>query len=133
MLFYRYAGMADGSFNWAVEQKVIGTGWNVSVVAAGGAAGAVVAPAPAPAPASQQPVFSNEKCFNYARGAVNDFKEANGIPNCSKMVKQQDPSRWHDQLPRHYNWCLTAQQAWLRAETSARDKLLLDCGVRKNL
>ena len=27
LLFYRYAGMADGSFNWAVEQKVIGSGW----------------------------------------------------------------------------------------------------------
>jgi len=27
MVYYRYAGVADGSVKWAVEQKVIGSGW----------------------------------------------------------------------------------------------------------
>jgi len=28
MLFYKFAGMADGLANWSVEAKQIGTGWD---------------------------------------------------------------------------------------------------------
>jgi hypothetical protein len=134
MLFYRYAGMHDGSFNWAVEQKVIGSGWSISQIAAGGAAGSVAVPAPAPAPAppppTPLPVFSNQRCLDYARSAVDDFNNANRFPACVKRFRQQNAGRWNDQLAGHYNWCLTAQQAWIRSETDARDKLQLACGAR---
>ena len=135
MLFYRYAGMNDGSFNWAVEQKVIGSGWSISQIAAGGAAGSVAVPAPAPAPPrpAPLPVFSNQRCLDYARRAVDDFKNANRFPACVKMLKQQNPGRWNDQLAGHYNWCVTAQQAWISSETGARDKLLLACGGASTL
>src|SRR5204863_37150 len=43
MLFYRYAGMQDGSFNWAVEQKVIGSGWQGFSHVFAGANGAIYA------------------------------------------------------------------------------------------
>jgi hypothetical protein len=129
--------MNDGSFNWAVEQKVIGSGWSISQIAAGGAAGSVAVPAPAPVPAPPRPaplpVFSNQRCLDYARRAVDDFKNANRFPACVKMLKQQNPGRWNDQLAGHYNWCVTAQQAWASSETGARDKLLLACGGASTL
>jgi hypothetical protein len=30
MLFYKYAGAADGSRNWSIQAKKIGNGWNFS-------------------------------------------------------------------------------------------------------
>jgi len=35
MLFYKYAGAADGSPNWAIQAKKIGNGWNFKQVFAG--------------------------------------------------------------------------------------------------
>jgi hypothetical protein len=35
MLFYKYAGTADGSFNWPVQAKKIGNGWDFKQVFAG--------------------------------------------------------------------------------------------------
>jgi hypothetical protein len=137
MVFYRYAGMNDGSSNWAVEQKAIGSGWSFSQIAAGGSVGAVAGPAPAPAPAPPRPtpppVFSNQRCLDYARKAVDDFKNANRFPACVKMIKQQNPGRWNDQLPGHYNWCVTAQPAWIKSEAGARDELQLACGASSRL
>jgi hypothetical protein len=130
MVFYRYAGMNDGAFNWAVEQKAIGSGWSFSQIAVGGSAATGPAPAPAPAPSrpTPLPVFSNQRCLEYATKAVADFKNANRFPACVKMIRQQNPGRWNDQLPGHYNWCVTAQRVWISSEMDARDKLLLACG-----
>ena len=77
MVFYRYAGMNDGAFNWAVEQKAIGSGWSFSQIAVGGSAAAGPAPAPAPPRPTPLPVFSNQRCLEYATKAVADFKNAN--------------------------------------------------------
>jgi len=35
MLFYKFAGMADGSANWSIQAKQIGTGWDYKQVFAG--------------------------------------------------------------------------------------------------
>ena len=35
MLFYKYAGTADGSPNWAIQGKKIGNGWDFKQVFAG--------------------------------------------------------------------------------------------------
>jgi hypothetical protein len=35
MLFYKYAGAADGSPNWPIQAKKIGNGWNFKQVFAG--------------------------------------------------------------------------------------------------
>ena len=35
MLFYKYAGAADGSSNWAIQAKKIGNGWDFKQVFAG--------------------------------------------------------------------------------------------------
>jgi hypothetical protein len=43
MIFYRYNGMAAGSNSWAVEQKVIGTGWQSLQRVVGGHNGAIYA------------------------------------------------------------------------------------------
>ena len=41
MFYYRFSGMADGSNTWAVEQRVIGTGWNGFSQVLSGGSGAV--------------------------------------------------------------------------------------------
>jgi hypothetical protein len=141
MLFYRYAGMADGSNRWAVEQKVIGTGWGFREVTGGGTGNALAAPAPgsapsAPPPASapptSRPAANNPKCREYARSAVADFTQASGLPRCARAMKQDNPGRWHDRFDQHYGWCLTATPGALTSENAQRDKLLVSCGGRSS-
>ena len=139
MLFYRYAGMADGSNRWAVEQKVIGTGWGFRLVTGGGTGSAAGAPTPASAPPAPpaasappapRPAANNPKCREYATRAVADFRQASGLPKCARAMQQDNPGRWHDRFDQHYEWCLTAQPAWLNSENGQRDKLLMSCGGR---
>ena len=75
---------------------------------------------------------SEGRCRQYAQSAVNDYNQLRNIPKCSKL-RPQDTVRWHPQFKRHFDWCRTAQDAWLIDEANKRDELLLDCGGRGKL
>jgi|RhiMethySRZTD1v2_1073278.scaffolds.fasta_scaffold386877_2 hypothetical protein len=91
------------------------------------------ASAPPPPRPTAPPAASNERCKDYAKYAVADYNQANGLLKCSQQMKQENPGRWHTRFDQHYNWCLTAQQAWLTSEVKARDALLVSCGGRSRL
>jgi hypothetical protein len=131
MRFYRYAGMADGSNRWAVEQKIIGTGWGFREVAAGGTVSGAAPPQPLPSPI-QPPPASDPRCSAYARSAISDYDQMRRSPKCSNQLKQ-DTARWNRQFDAHYNWCRQAQDSARKSEIRARDKFLLACGARSTL
>ena len=79
------------------------------------------------------PVASNQQCAEYAKSAVADFVQANGLPKCVGPMKRDNAGRWHNDYKRHYDWCLTAQQTWLDSEKAQRTKLLMECGGRSGL
>jgi len=79
------------------------------------------------------PVATNQQCGEYAKSAVADFNQANGLPKCVGPMKRDSAGRWHNDYKRHYDWCLTAQQTWLNSEKTQRTKLLVDCGGRTSL
>src|SRR5262249_51212644 len=72
---------------------------------------------------------SEQRCAQYARGAVADYRQLRNIPECSKRIPQ-DTARWQPHYDNHYNWCRQAETAWLTSETKKRDELLLSCGGR---
>jgi hypothetical protein len=75
---------------------------------------------------------SEQRCREYANSALADYRQLRNIPKCSKL-RPQDTVRWHPQVKRHFDWCLTADIAALNSESSQRDRLLLSCGGRSTL
>ena len=64
-----------------------------------------------------------EKCRNYAQRAIQQHAKTIPIENCRVPVSP----RWNSDYQAHYNWCLTAQDAWLYSEEKARNDHLLKC------
>jgi hypothetical protein len=67
---------------------------------------------------------SAQKCDNYAKRAVQQFKISQRFRKCNLAAD----GRWQTNFANHYNWCLTAPVAWLNAEQGARDTHLYRCG-----
>jgi hypothetical protein len=84
------------------------------------------------APSFTAQAESEQRCRDYAKSAINDYNQLRKFPKCSQL-RAQDTVRWHSQSDRHFNWCRTAQSAWLTDETRQRDQLLLKCGARSTL
>lgn len=82
----------------------------------------------APKPKVPSQPRENEKCRNYARRAIRLYQEATSplAENRGCNVQINDPT-WNPNYQTHYNWCLKAQDAWLRSEDRARIDYLYDC------
>jgi hypothetical protein len=74
------------------------------------------------------PPPENERCASYARAAVSDYATMRQSRRC--LVA--DSPRWQADYRKHYQWCLTARPEWVTGEWKARDKQLVQCGVRKS-
>jgi hypothetical protein len=62
-------------------------------------------------------------CSRYAQRAVRQFQTAASRPGCG-----MNDARWHANYQAHFDWCTTAQPAWLRSEDGARAQHLATCG-----
>lgn len=74
------------------------------------------------------PPPENERCANYARGAVADYAAMRRVKKCFIP----DSPRWQPHYRNHYQWCLTARPEWLTSEAKARNAHLLRCGGRSS-
>ncbi|QBR71899.1 hypothetical protein CU048_12160 [Beijerinckiaceae bacterium] len=74
------------------------------------------------------PPPENQRCANYAHGAVSDYSTMRRFQQCFLP----DNPRWQADYRNHYQWCLTARPEWLASETKARTDHLVHCGVRKS-
>jgi hypothetical protein len=63
-------------------------------------------------------------CARYAQRAVAQFQMTSSRPGCSLSTD----ARWHANYQAHFDWCTTAQPAWLRSEQGARAQYLSNCG-----
>jgi hypothetical protein len=72
------------------------------------------------------PPPENQRCANYAHGAVSDYETMRRFREC---FIPNNP-RWQADYRNHYQWCVTARPEWLTSETKARNDHLVRCGVR---
>jgi hypothetical protein len=74
------------------------------------------------ASASTDPA-TQTNCEGYARHAIREYELMINDPRC----RINTDARWQPSYENHYNWCLTAPSASVRAEEQARDDHLYRC------
>ena len=65
-------------------------------------------------------------CQEYARSAVNQFRDAERHPRCDRF-RQHDPARWHGNYRTHYDWCRGVPPRDANFERNERRKDLDRC------
>jgi len=68
----------------------------------------------------------HEFCEDYARAAVNQFRDAERHERCDGF-RRRDPARWQPDYRAHYEWCRSVhrEQAW--DERDRRKHALDEC------
>jgi hypothetical protein len=79
-------------------------------------------------PHEQKLPVVNEKCEQYARRALDQFR----IMQKTRKCQLPPDGRWHTDYKRHYDWCLTSRGTW-RNEMKIRDDHLDRCGGQSKL
>ena len=64
-------------------------------------------------------------CKQYAQTSVEQFHQANA--SWCTVGKAFEPWRWHGNITKHYEWCLTASPAQRLSEIAKRDGILQEC------
>lgn len=89
----------------------------IAYVAFGALASMLAAPVPGEAAGTA------EQCKVYADNATGLYNRMRSTPNC----RVADSARWNKNTSGHFNWCRTAQDAWIRSEHTARVQHVQRC------